>query len=102
MSDDPVEPIANLGKRLRTDVEAIGLELKHFGIVPDLDGTDHKLTASFVLGVEPPTEDDAEFERIMQGQREIERQQRVEEERKQLESLRDDLKRKDHGIGLDD
>lgn len=99
---DPVEPIANLGKRLRTDVESIGLELKHFGIVPDLDGDDHKLTASFILGADPPSEDDLEFEKIMEAQRELERQAKVEEERQQLESLRDDLKRKDRGIGLDD
>lgn len=102
MPDSPVDPIAQLARQLKKAVEEVGLSLGHFSLAPDLDGTDHHVQATFFLGPEPPTADDKAFEDILAAQQEHEREQKVIEERQSLEHLRDELKDKKRGIGLDD
>lgn len=98
---DPIEPLTQLGKRLQSQAESIGLRMVTFSVVPDPSG-DHHVHASFIPSENPvPESSDPEFDKIMEDQRRHELEERAKKEREELLKFRENLDDKGKGF-LDD
>jgi hypothetical protein len=90
MSDDPMKPLVNIGKRLQEQAKTVGLQLVTFSVVPDPTGVEHHVHATFIASDEPlPVEGDSEFDAIMEAQRKFELEEKAKKAREELEKFRE-------------
>jgi hypothetical protein len=100
-----LDPIIRLGRRLRDETKGIGLSMTRFSVEPNLDGDVHDATAMFFMDDEIPGvsgEPDPEFDALIQGQLEAERNAKAAQARKSLENMREDLRDPRNGLGFDE
>lgn len=107
MPDNPLAPLSVVMKRLAEEAQKDGLQLVGFAVTPNYD-PDGPHTCQGVFRPIPdwnkdePQVEDPEFEDFIKAQERFEAEQKADEARQQLQSLRDDLKDPSSGLGLDD
>lgn len=83
MTDSPLSPLSRIGKRLRKEAAAVGLDMKAMTIAPNLEDEDGPHHASAVFGFdenfepEPPKDD--EWEKLIEAQAKHDAEQRLKE-----------------------
>lgn len=108
MSDNPMRPLSILYGRLANESGQDGLILHAFVVLPNIDPELVGVVQGMFLNDPdwtPPDENapvsDPEFEKVIADAEKAEREQKADEARESLTRLRDDLKHRDKGIGLD-
>lgn len=109
-AEEQMDPLVNLGRRLRDETKGAGLELIRFYVTPSLDGGPHSVTGMFFLDEDDDTNElvvasesnNEEFNKMIEDQRATEQKRKEEETRQRLEQMQRKLTDPNKGIGLDD
>ncbi len=100
---NPLAPLSILVKRLHQEMKAKGLKVEQFIVNPNPDETvpTHAQVIITIAEDTPRVEIDKDLEKMLETSRQADESAKAKDARKDLESLRDDLKNPNKGIGLD-